>query len=94
MSHGGHDIPEQRIRDRWTNARRNLISLPPHLKALQVFDNSLDAALGETIPKPRLVLEMRDGRVLHPAQDDLAALRATPDWAKPIVKAALRAGAS
>jgi predicted ABC-type ATPase len=91
VRHGGHDIPEQRIRERWTNARRNLISLLPHLKALQVFDNNLEAAPGETIPEPRLVLEMEDGRVLHPAQGDLAALKATPGWAKPIVEAALRA---
>jgi len=91
VRHGGHDIPEQRIRERWTNARRNLISLLPHLKALQVFDNSLEAAPGETIPEPRLVLEMEDGRVLHPAQGDLAALKATPGWSKPIVEAALRA---
>jgi hypothetical protein len=33
---------------------------------------------------------MEDGRVLHPAQGDLAALKATPGWAKPIVEAALR----
>ena len=91
VKYGGHDIPEQRIRERWTNTRRNLISLLPHLKALQVFDNSLEAAPGETIPEPRLVLEMEDGRVLHPAQSDLAALKATPGWAKPIVEAALRA---
>lgn len=94
VRHGGHDIPEQRIRERWTNARANLISLLPQLKALQVFDNSLEAAPGETIPEPRLVLEMEDGRVLHPAQGDLAALKATPGWAKPIVEAVLRAARS
>jgi predicted ABC-type ATPase len=92
VRHGGHDIPEQRIRERWTSARRHLISLLPHLRALQVFDNSLDAPPGEPTPEPRLVLEMEDGRVLHPAHGDLAALKATPGWAKPIVEAALRAG--
>jgi predicted ABC-type ATPase len=94
VRHGGHDIPEQRIRERWTNARRHLIPLLPHLKALQVFDNSLDAAPGEPIPEPRLILEMGDGRMLHPAQGDLAALKATPGWAKPIIEAALRTGRS
>jgi len=91
VRHGGHDIPEQRIRERWTTARRNLIFLLPHLKALQVFDNSLDAAPGETIPEPLLVLEMENGRALYPAQGDIAALKATPGWAKPIVEAILRA---
>lgn len=91
VKHGGHDIPEQRIRERWTTARRNLIFLLPHLKALQAFDNSLEAAPGETIPESLLVLEMKDGRALYPAQGDLAALKATPGWAKPIVEAMLRA---
>nr|RAW03615.1 hypothetical protein DBT41_12045 [Aerococcus urinae] len=91
VKHGGHDIPEGRIRERWTTARQNLIFLLPHLKALQVFDNSLDAAPGDTIPEPLLVLEMKDGRALYPLQDDLAALRKTPRWAKPIVEAMLRA---
>jgi predicted ABC-type ATPase len=91
VRHGGHDIPEQRIRERWTRARGNLISLLPHLKALQAFDNSLEAAPGKTIPPPRLVLETAAGRVLHPAPGDLAALKATPGWAKPIVEAALAA---
>jgi predicted ABC-type ATPase len=91
VRHGGHDIPEPRIRERWTRARANLIALLPHLKALQVFDNSLEAASGETIPQPRLVLEMAAARVLHPAPGDLAALTATPGWAKPIVEAGLRA---
>ena len=91
VRHGGHDIPEQRIRERWTTARRNLIFLLPHLKALQVFDNSLEAAPDETIPEPLLVLGMEDGRTLYPAQGDLAALKVTPGWAKPIVEAILRA---
>jgi predicted ABC-type ATPase len=94
VRHGGHDIPEQRIRERWSSARRHLISLLPRLTALQVFDNSLDAAPGEPIPEPRLVLEMGDGCVLQPAQGDLAALKATPGWAKPIIEAALRTGKS
>jgi hypothetical protein len=42
------------------------------------------------VPFPILVLEMKDGGVLHPRPDDLAALQATPDWAKPIVAAAFR----
>jgi predicted ABC-type ATPase len=91
VRHGGHAIPERRIRERWISARRNLISLLPRLEALQVLDNSIDAAPGAAIPQPRLVLEMKNGRVLHPAPDDLAALEATPAWAKPIVEAALRA---
>src|SRR5205823_6550076 len=87
---GGHDIPEEKIRERWDSSRQNLIALQPRLAQLQAFDNSKEAAPGEDVPFPALVLEMKDGRVLHPGRDDVEALQATPDWAKPIVAAAFR----
>ena len=64
----------------------NLIALMPHLAALRVYDNSTDAdpAAGRT-PSLKLVLEVEHGRILEP--EDLAN---TPDWAKPIVAAALK----
>lgn len=91
VEHGGHDIPEERIRTRWTRSRENLIALLPRLAVLQLFDNSVDAAPGDDIPVPKLVLEMRDGQVLRPAADDRHALLQVPHWAKPIVAAALKA---
>lgn len=94
VRHGGHDIPEGRIRSRWSSARRNLIALLPCLAQLQLFDNSREAPPGADIPEPMLLLEMKDGRVLHPGRDDVAALEATPDWAKPIVEAAFRCDAA
>ena len=90
VRHGGHDIPLEKIRERWDSSRQNLIALLPRLAYLQVFDNSTEAAPGADVPFPLLVLEMKDGRVLHPRRDDVAALQATPDWAKPIVAAAFR----
>jgi predicted ABC-type ATPase len=90
VRHGGHDIPEERIRKRWTSARQNLIALLPRLAQLQVFDNSREAAPGADIPAPVLVLEMKGGRVHYPGRDDVEALQATPEWAKPIVEAAFR----
>jgi predicted ABC-type ATPase len=84
---GGHDIPEAKVRERWTAARENLIALMPHLARLQVYDNSTDVAAGEPIPDPLLVLEMRAGRCTWPV--DVASLSKTPDWAKPLVEAAL-----
>ncbi|HYI12553.1 MAG TPA: zeta toxin family protein [Thermoanaerobaculia bacterium] len=88
VASGGHDIPEAMIRSRWDLSRRNLIALLPHLAELQVFDNSEtgDPAAG-TIPEPRLVMRWRRGRVVAPSAK---RLRQTPDWAKPIVVAALR----
>jgi predicted ABC-type ATPase len=87
---GGHDIPRDKIRSRWDSSRHNLIALLPRLAQLQVFDNSAEASPGEDVPFPALVLEMTGGRVVRPGRDDLAALQATPDWAKPIVAAAFR----
>jgi len=90
VSQGGHDIPEEKIRKRWDSSRQNLIALLPRLAHPQMFDNSAEAAPGEDVPFPVLVLEMKDGRVVHPGRGDVAALQATPDWAKPIVAAAFR----
>lgn len=86
---GGHDIPVAKIRERWTRSRMNLIRLMPLLARLQVFDNSVEAAPGEEIPDPVLLLEMAGGRLVFPAADDAAALAATPDWARPILQAAI-----
>jgi predicted ABC-type ATPase len=87
--HGGHDIPEAKIRERWVASRLNLIRLMPQLARLQVFDNSVEAAPGKGIPDPVLVLEMTGGRIVLPAPEDVAALNATPEWARPIVQAAI-----
>ena len=92
VAHGGHDIPEARIRERWDASRANLIRLLPALTRLQVYDNSAPAGPGGDIPDPVLVLETVRGRTLFPRADDAAALAATPAWARPIVQAALSAG--
>ena len=83
---GGHDIPEADIRRRYERSRINLIHLLPKLAALRVYDNSADAdpAAGKA-PAPRLVLRMEQGKILGPAD-----LSQTPEWAKPIVAAALK----
>ena len=86
---GGHDIPEARIRERYPQALQNLIALMPRLTHLQVYDNSIEADMGSPISDPMLVLEMRDGHLVWPAPDDVEALRRTPDWAKPLMEAAL-----
>jgi len=85
---GGHDIPEETIRQRWDTSRRNIIALMPHLAELRVFDNSEEGnpATG-TIPEPRLLLHFRHNRIVAPSARKMSA---TPDWAKPIVAAALK----
>lgn len=87
---GGHPIEASDIRRRWPRALQNLIGLMPVLAALQVHDNSAEAAAGAPVPDPQRVLQMRDGVLEWPAADDLDALRRTPAWAVPLMEAALR----
>ena len=87
VSHGGHDIPEAKIRERYRSSIANLVALLPHLSRLQVYDNSRDAAPGTPVADPRRLLQMEGGRIAWPTDAD--TLRATPDWAKPILEAAL-----
>lgn len=84
---GGHDIPEEKIRERCTTAFANLIGLMPHLAQLRAYDNSTDVATGDTIPDPQLVLAMEHGKLQWPLA--LEDLKKTPEWAKPLVEAAM-----
>lgn len=84
---GGHDIPDAKIRERCVSSIVNLIALLPCLARLQVYDNSTDAAPGTPVPDPRLLLQMKGGRIAWPV--DREAYRHVPDWAKPILEAAL-----
>ena len=85
VARGGHDIPENIIRQRFEHSRINLIRLLPQLTELRLFDNSTDAdpATG-TAPTPLLVLHIVEGKIA--AMCDLARV---PAWAKPIVAAAV-----
>jgi predicted ABC-type ATPase len=83
---GGHDIPEEMIRRRFEHSRRNLVALLPALTALRMYDNSVEAdpVAGKT-PQLVPVLLMENRKILNP--EDLAR---APDWAKPIVAAAIK----
>ena len=85
VSHGGHDIPEEKIRERWNRSRENLIRLLPLIDHLRVIDNSaeFDPAEGHR-PRPVLLLEIQRGKITAPAD-----LSGAPDWAQPIIAAAI-----
>lgn len=87
---GGHPIDAAKIRERWVTAPLNLVELLPKLAALRVYDNSATAPPGSPIAVPRLLLDVRDGRVRQPSATDRRALAAVPAWARPIVEAALQ----
>jgi len=81
---GGHDIPEEKIRSRYTSSRVNLINLLPFLASLRVYDNSTEVPTdGTTIPLPTRLLEMKGRAITYEAPRG-----SIPDWAKAIVQAA------
>lgn len=83
---GGHDIPEDKIRERYDRGRKNLIRLLPIMAELWIYDNSEegDPRTGG-IADPRLLLHAVDGLIVEAAEAD-----GTPAWAKPIIMAAQR----
>lgn len=85
VTRGGHDIPEEKIRERWNSSRENLIRLLPSIHHLRVYDNSTEAdpAAGQA-PCPQLLLEMKSRKITAPAD-----LSNAPDWAQPIIVAAI-----
>lgn len=78
---GGHDIPEPKIRERYTSSQKNLVKLAPRLTVLRVFDNSVDAdpKTGRQ-PTPRELFQSEGGRVTSHCE-----LTACPQWAKPVL---------
>lgn len=88
VSRGGHDIPEDKVRARYENSRKNLIALLPHLRELRLFDNSREGAPDlELEPEPTLILHLESGKVLEkcPAEE-------VPPWAEEIVAKAQEIG--
>lgn len=83
---GGHDIPEQKIRERYVQSRLNLIQLLPRLTELRVYDNSQNAVPGSgKAPYPKLILHLSRGKI-HETCD----LAQAPEWSKPILATAMR----
>lgn len=90
VAHKGHDIPAEKIRERWNTSRSNLLLLLPVLSRLQVFDNSHSVESGHDIPDPVLVLEMEAGQIVYPNVNAPDALADVPEWAQPILEAAIQ----
>lgn len=87
---GGHHIPEQDIRRRLVRSPTNLIRLMPMLSHLRVYDNSEEAGTDGVIPDPKLLLEMSGGRLVYPNLGEFHQLARIPEWARPLVAAAVR----
>lgn len=86
VAKGGHDIPEQRIRERYDRSRLNLIALMPALTELRMYDNSVEADPDAGFPpQPALILHLQHRKLVG-----MCELSAAPDWAKPLLAAAIR----
>jgi len=87
VARGGHPIPEDKVRERFISSPRNLMTLMPHLATLHVYDNSAEAGTDGIAPDSNLLLMLADDELVYPKTPK--QLATTPDWAKPIVMAAL-----
>ena len=86
VARGGHDIPEADIRRRFHDGRLNLVRLLPRLTELRVYDNSEEAdPRAGVAPVPILLLHLVRGKVAASCE-----LAQTPQWAKPILAAAMK----
>jgi predicted ABC-type ATPase len=85
VARGGHDIPEDKIRQRFVSSRANLIRLLPALTSLDLYDNSAHSPPGVgRLPRLQLLLRTERGRLAWMADRD-----AIPEWARPIAASAL-----
>jgi len=88
VARGGHDVPEANIRDRYDRSRLNLIHLLPKLTELRVYDNTKEAdPFAGVAPEPTQILHFARGAVVTTCDLHLA-----PEWAKPILAAAMTSG--
>jgi predicted ABC-type ATPase len=86
VSRGGHPIPAAKIRERYPKSLANLIKLLGCASEVRVYDNSDESTDGK--PLARLVLSLSQRRIVKPPLEQLVS--AAPDWAKPVVAAAIR----
>ena len=82
VAQGGHDIPEQKIRERWQNSIVNLIGLISSCYAVRVFDNSAPSDSGG--PNPVCLFSVNNGKFVESPIPEM------PEWAKPLAGAALK----
>jgi predicted ABC-type ATPase len=87
VARGGHDIPSEKIYERYPRSLANLVGLIGLAAEIHVFDNSLETETG--LPAAKLVFRMRGTRIVEPQDETL--LSNSPEWAKPLVAAAFRA---
>ena len=81
VSKGGHDIPEEKIRERYIHSTHNFMTLLPFCTSAIVFDNSSSLINGQSCIKKVFTL---NNKTVNITIDEV------PEWAKPIVGTALK----
>lgn len=75
VKQGGHDIPEDKIRERFTTSLHNMMRLLPGCYEVNVYDNS--APLNNGKPEIKRLFRVKAGNIeLYETN--------MPDWAKPL----------
>ncbi len=82
VARGGHDIPEAKIRERWTGAIHNMLGLIPRCAGVRVFDNSEPSDRGG--PQPVCLFSLVGNTF------DSLPVESMPEWAKPLASAAIK----
>ena len=86
VARGGHDIPIEKIRQRWEGSLLNIIKLLPYLNELLVYDNSKTVAEASR-PAPETLIRISNQKIVGGSQsllyDDF------PEWAQPIAMEAI-----
>lgn len=86
VARGGHDIPVDKVRQRYDDSRRNLLSFIGTRAVIRVWDNTTQAVDGRP-SHAREILRVDHRRLHLPPTTDLAA---TPAWARPLLAQALK----
>jgi predicted ABC-type ATPase len=82
VARGGHNIPEEKIRERWSSAIHNMLGLIPRCAAVSVFDNSL--AADKSGPQAVCLFSLRGNSF------ESMPVNPMPEWAKPLASVAIK----
>lgn len=84
----GHNIPTDKIRQRWFGSVENIVRLLPYLNELRVYDNSESVTDGSS-PKAKLLINISNG-IIDGGMESILREDFT-EWAEPIAMSAIDA---
>lgn len=88
VARGGHDIPVEKIRQRYDDSRRNLLAFIGTAAMIRVWDNSIENDQGRAT-QARELFRIEERRLSLPAGADPIEM---PSWAQPLLAQAIRLG--